>query len=85
VQRVFSVGGMEIDRAVLNRIREVGGFELLPEDLPVQEDILSTAMAGKATSAGEGMAVGTGLVNGGTSTNNKGGEDKSARNADNKG
>ena len=53
--------------------------------MPVQEDILSTAMAGKASSSAEGMAVGTGLVNGGTSKSNKGGEDKSARNADNKG
>jgi len=86
VQRVFSVGGMEIDRAVLNRIREVGGFELLPEDLPVQEDILSTAMAGKATSAGEGMEVGVGNgVEGGTSKGGGKKSDNSADNLDNKG
>lgn len=86
VQRVFSVGGMEIDRAVLNRIREVGGFDLLPEDMPVQEDMLSTTMAGKATSAGEGMEVGVGNgVEGGTSKGGGKKSDNSAENMDNEG
>jgi hypothetical protein len=82
VQRTFSVGGMEIDRGVLNRIREVGGFPLKPEDEVVDTDNLSTTLAGKASSAAEGMAVG--VTGDGTSTN-PGGNDSSTQNADNKG
>jgi len=85
VQRVFSVGGIEVTRDVLNKIREIGGFKLLDENAPVDVDNLSTTLAGKSSSSAEGMAVGTGLVNGGTSTSNKGGKDNSAQNANNKG
>lgn len=81
IQRVFSVGGMEIDRGVLNRIREIGGFPLKPEDDPVDVANLSTTLAGKASSAGQGMEVG--VTGDGTSTN-PGGKDASASNADNK-
>lgn len=84
IQRIMSVGGLEMDRGVMNKIREVGGFEMLPEDKPIDEDNLSTTLAGKATSAGEGMAVGVGGVNGGTSTSKKGGKDNSTQNSDNK-
>lgn len=83
-QRVFSVGGIEVDRGVLNKIREVGGFALKPEDEKVDVDNLSTTLAGKSSSSAEGMAVGVGNVNGGTSTSTKGGKDNSAQNADNK-
>lgn len=41
VQRVASVGLIEKDRAVLNKIRASMGVELYPEDMPVQEDILT--------------------------------------------
>jgi hypothetical protein len=81
VQRVFSVGGIEVDRGVLNKIRVVGGFDELPEDEPVDIDNLSTALAGKSTSAGKGMAVG---VTGDGTAKKPGGNDKSASNADNK-
>ena len=81
-QRVFSVGGIEITRDVMNKIREVGGFEQLPEDSEVNTEILSTTLAGKSSSAGQGMAVG--VTGDGTSTS-PGGKDASAQNADNKG
>lgn len=83
-QRVFSVGGIEVDREVLNKIREVGGFKLKPEDEPVDYENLSTTLAGKSSNAGEGMAVGKsgdGTANiGGKSS----GQDKSTRNSENK-
>jgi hypothetical protein len=86
IQRTFSVGGVEITRDVLNKIREVGGFKLMPDDMPVQEDILSTTMAGKASSSAEGMAVGVGnTVEGGTSKGGGKKTDNSSSNNENKG
>lgn len=80
IQRVMSVGGLEMDRGVMNKIREVGGFELKPENTPIDKDNLSTALAGKSTSAGDGMAVG---VTGDGTAKKPGGQDNSAKNADN--
>jgi len=86
IQRVASTGLLELDRGVMNRVREVGGFDLLPYDLPIQEDMLSTTMAGKASSASEGMEVGVGnTVEGGTSKGGGKKTDNSAKNNDNKG
>lgn len=81
-QRVAAVGGIEYTRDVLNKVREVGGFDLLPEDMPVNEDILSTSITGKASGSGEGMAVG---ANGDGTAKKPGGEDNSAKNKENKG
>jgi hypothetical protein len=81
LQRVLAVGAMEMDRGVMNKVREVGGFDLLPEDEPINKDILSTTLMGKASSSGQGMAVG--VVGDGTSTSAPS-EDNSAKNADNK-
>lgn len=81
LQRVMSVGGLELDRNTMNRIREFGGFEPLPADKPIDIDNLSTTLAGKSSSAGEGMAVG--VTGDGTSTS-PGGKDSSASNSDNK-
>ena len=84
VQRCFSVGAVEIDRSVLNKIREVGGFDPKPEDSPIDKENLSTALAGKSSSSSQGMAVGVGGVNGGTSTSTTNSGDGSASNNDNK-
>lgn len=81
IQRIMSVGGLEMDRGVMNKIREVGGFELKPEDEEIDTENLSTTLAGKATSAGEGMAVG---VTGDGTSKKPGGQDNSAKNSDNK-
>jgi len=82
LQRVASVGLLEVDRGVLNKIREVGGFDPKPDDAPIDEDNLSTTLAGKATSAGAGMGVG---VTGDGTSKKPGGQDKSSRNSENKG
>ena len=81
IQRVMSVGGLEMDRGVMNKIREVGGFELLPEDKPIDEDNLSTTLAGKSSSAGAGMEVG---VTGDGTSKSPTKKDSSANNSDNK-
>lgn len=60
IQRVFSVSGIEIDRDVMNRVRELGGFKLLPSDEPVDAEKLPANMSGNSSKAGEGMKSGTG-------------------------
>ncbi len=81
VQRVASVGLVEIDRSVLNKIRQVLGVPLLPADAEVDK----TNLTGAESGASEGMEPGTT----GEGTAKVGGKskktDKSASNADNKG
>lgn len=81
-QRLAAVGLIEVDRGVLNKIREVGGFELKPDDAPIDYEHLTTSLMGKSSSSGESMAVG---VNGEGTAKSPGAEDKSARNVENKG
>lgn len=59
VQRIFSVSGIEFDRDVANRIRQALGVPLMPEDEPVNVDMLPATIAGTASRSGDGMAVGT--------------------------
>ncbi len=80
LQRVMAVGGLEMDRGVMNKIREVGGFELLPEDKELDKENLSTTLAGKSSNSGEGMAVGS---NGDGTSKSPTKHDNSAKNADN--
>jgi hypothetical protein len=76
VQRVCSVGALEIDRPVLNRVRRAMNVDELPDDLEPQLGI----MPGFTSKSGSGMANGT--VGEGTATSLSGG-DTSASNADN--
>lgn len=81
IQRVASVGLLEIDRPLLNKIREVAGIDPLPDDSPVDKENLT----GAESRSGDGMETGTT----GEGTAKIGGKssktDKSASNADNKG
>lgn len=73
-QRIASVGLVEVDRAVLNRIRSIAGVEPLPDDQEVDMEKLSnnTSRAGDGmTTAGEGTA------------DNVSGNDTSSNNLDN--
>ena len=54
IQRVASVGLVEIDRDWLNKIREVAGIKLKPNDEPVDKESLT----GAESKSGEGMEVG---------------------------
>jgi len=75
VQRIFSVGAIEFDRPVANKIRSAMGVDLKPENEPVNEDSLPgfTSRSGDGlTSPGEG-----------TSTSVMGSDDASAGNMEN--
>jgi len=76
VQRVSSVGALEIDRPVLNRVRRAMGVDELPDTLDPQLDI----MPGFTSKSGAGMANGT--VGEGTATSLSG-NDTSSTNSDN--
>jgi hypothetical protein len=81
VQRAASVGLIEVDRAWLNKIREVAGVDVLPIDAPVDKENLT----GASSRSGDGMEPGTT----GEGTAKIGGKskktDKSASNSDNSG
>lgn len=81
IQRVFSTSAIEIDRDVMNRIRQVLGMPLKAADEEVDKDMLPAVVTGQATSAGEGMEVGT--TGDGTSKTATG-KDRSSSNANNK-
>lgn len=80
IQQVFSVGAIELDRAVLNKVREAFGVAPLGDDEPVDKEKLSTTMAQVETKAGEGMKT----AGPGTSKSPVGKKDASAANANNK-
>lgn len=82
IQQTFSVGAIEVDRQVMNRVRTVFGVPAKPDDEPVNEDNLSPNMTGKTTNAGEGMQNGT--SGNGTAKDPFGAKDSSAANANNK-
>ena len=78
IQRFASTSVIEVDRPVLNRIRESIGVDALPNDEEPNLDLMP-----KATSrSGDGMAVGT--TGNGTSTTVSG-DDTSSNNLDNVG
>lgn len=60
VQRIFAVGAIEQDRAVMNRVREVFGVPPKPDDEPVDKEALPASMSGKTSKSGEGMKSGAG-------------------------
>jgi len=55
VQRIFSVGAVECDRELFNKVRTVLGVSPLAADLPVDKKTLPAAMSDITSSAGEGM------------------------------
>jgi len=80
VQQVFSVSAIEMDRPVINRVREIFGVPPLPDDMAVDQEILPAAMSGTQTNAGEGMKT----AGDGTRKSPMGAKDASAANANNK-
>jgi hypothetical protein len=79
IQRTASVGLVEVDRAVLNKIREVIGVPTKADDEPVD----SASLSGATSKSGAGMEVGT--TGNGTAKigGNSSSTDASASNADN--
>lgn len=82
IQRIFSTNAVEMDRDVMNRVREVIGVPLKPADEAVDKEALPATMAGNSSKAGAGMEIGT-TGNGTAKNGNSGGKDGSAQNADN--
>ena len=78
VQRFASTSVLEVDRAVLNKIRESIGVD----SLPIDEDPNNHLRPGMTSRSGDGMAVGT--TGNGTSTSVTG-TDTSSNNLDNVG
>lgn len=78
-QRVASTGLLEVDREVLNKVREVFGVAKRPDDEPVDKEALTT----NVSNSGKGMEPGrsgdgTAKIGGGSS-----GQDRSTNNNDN--
>ncbi len=59
LQKIFSVGAIEFDRPVANRVRKILGVPELDEDKPVDTSKLPANMSNMASRSGDGMAVGT--------------------------
>lgn len=81
IQRIFSTSAIEIDRSVMNRVREVLRVPTKPDNEEVDKETLPARMSGQASRSGDGMEVGT--TGNGTAKNPNGGKDSSANNADN--
>lgn len=75
IQRTASVGLLPVTRPVVNKILEIGGFPVEPDDAPVDH----TIMSGATSKAGAGMAT----AGDGTSTTPFGSKDSSANNSEN--
>lgn len=80
IQRIFSTSAVEVDRAVLNRIRVLLGVDPKPDDEEVDKESLPANIAGNKSAAGAGMAVGT--TGNGTATDPNGQQDSATNNAD---
>ncbi len=80
VQRLWSVGAIEMDREAANRVRFVLGLSKKPADEPIDTEALPANMSQQKTRAGDGMASPTGN---GTSQDPFGGGDTSTSNKEN--
>ncbi|MGZ8888037.1 MAG: phage portal protein family protein [Halobacteriota archaeon] len=80
LQQTFSVGAVEVDRPVMNRVRGFLGVPAIDENSPVDKDKLAPNMTSKESKAGEGMKT----AGDGTSKSPMGAKDSSAANSNNK-
>lgn len=82
VQRLASTNCLEMSRYNMNKINEVMGFEILPDDEEVDPDKFPGVMAAMSSMSGEGMKSPVGE---GTRKDAFGNKDASTQNNDNKG
>jgi hypothetical protein len=80
-QRLFSTSAIEVDRKVMNRIREAIGVDAKPDDEEVDVDNLPGNLVGMSSRSGDGMEVGT--TGNGTSKGGGSGQNSSDNNSDN--
>lgn len=83
IQRIFSTSAIEVDRAVMNRVREAIGVPPKAADEPVDVDNLPANLSGVSSKSGAGMAIGT--SGDGTAKSGGSGQDSSSNNNDNAG
>jgi hypothetical protein len=81
IQRIFSTSAIEVDRSVMNRIRDVIGVPLKDESAEVDVENLPANLTGVSSRSGDGMEVGT--TGNGTSKGGGSGQNTSDNNADN--
>lgn len=82
-QRLFSTSAIEMDRPVMNKVRELMGVPLKAEDEPVDKEALPATVAGNVSKSGSGMEVGS--TGDGASKGGGSGQNRSDNNNDNKG
>lgn len=85
IQRIFATSAIEVTRPVLNSILRMLRIQEMPDDMPVQIDLLPANISGQSSASGSGMAIG----NSGNSGTGKiggsgGGADKSIANKENR-
>jgi hypothetical protein len=80
IQRIFSTSAIEVDRQVMNRVREVIGVPVKPEDEEVDKEALPATMTGQFSKSGAGMEVGT---TGDGTAKTASGKDRSSSNSNN--
>jgi len=81
IQRIFSTSAIEVDRDVMNRVRDVLGVPLKPADEEVDKEALPAILTGNSSRSGDGMTIGT--TGNGTAKDPNGQEDSSSNNNDN--
>lgn len=81
LQRIVSVGSIEVTRDLLNRVHRALGLPEVDPDKPVDKESLPSAMNGTSSRSGDGMAVGT--TGNGTSKSTEGQSDSSVSNTEN--
>ena len=77
IQRLAATGMIERDREIMNLVRETIGATPYPDDMPVNEDIL-TGGAGTQSKTGKSFGTPTGGLNG--TANSVSSEDNSVSN-----
>lgn len=83
IQRIFSTSAIEVDRQVMNRVREAIGVPPKPDDEDVDKENLPGNISGVSSKSGSGMEVGT--SGSGTAKSGGNGQDSSSNNNDNAG
>lgn len=81
VQRIFSTSAIEVDRPVMNKIRNMLGIAEKDANEKVDVDSLPINLSGVESKSGAGMAVGT--TGNGTAKNSQGTSDTSTSNTEN--
>lgn len=59
IQRIVAVNAIELDRAFMNKVRSALGLQEMPDDMPVNKELLPSNVVQQTSRSGDGMAIGT--------------------------